>query len=229
MERFDRTITLIGNDNFRLIQNLKVAVVGLGGVGGYALESLARMGVLNLIIVDYDIVDITNINRQIIADTNTISKKKTLAFKERLLLINPSLKIEILDIKLDSSNIDKLFAYEMDYLIDACDDINVKKELIKNCLKKKIKFISSMGMGNKLDPSLIKITDIRNTLYDPLAKILRKYVKDNKIKDKIMVVSSTEKPRIKSRDKIGTVSYVASVAGLLCTSYVINDILKDRL
>ena len=221
---FDRMINLIGQDKYELIKQKTVAIIGIGGVGTYSLETIIRSGIENIIIVDYDTFDITNINRQLYATTNTIGKKKIEVAKKRALEINPKINVITIDKKLDNSNIEELFNYKIDYIIDACDDINLKKLLITNSIKIKIKLISSTGTGNKLDPTSFKITDIRKTSYDPIAKILRKYIKENNIKEKIMVVSSIEKP--KKTNKVNSISYVPSVVGIYLTSYVINDIIK---
>jgi len=226
MERFNRFVKLIDEDKFNNLQNIKVLIVGVGGVGGHALESLLRSGILNITIVDYDKIDITNINRQIISLSNNIGENKVLEAKKRALLINPNVNINALSIKLDSNNVNEIIS-DFDYVIDACDDVCAKKEIIKCCIKKRIKFISCMGMGNKFNPELIKITEIRKTSYDKLAKILRKWVIDNNINEKIMVVSSTEEV-VNLDGFIGSVSYVPSVAGILCASYVINDFLKKQ-
>jgi len=221
---FDREINLIGIDKYNLIKNTTVAVIGIGGVGGYALETLVRSGVENIIIIDFDVVDITNINRQIIATTKTIGQKKIEVAKNRMLEINPNCNITLLDLKLDDNNINQLFNNKIDYIIDACDTISVKKRLILECNRRKIKLISSMGTGNKLDPTKFSICDIRKTSYDPIAKLLRKFVIDNKINSKVMVASSTEPP--KKIEGISSISYVPSVVGIYLTSYVINDIIK---
>ena len=222
---FTREISLIGNKNFDEIQKKCVCVIGIGGVGGHAIETLVRAGIKHIIIVDYDIVDITNKNRQIIALDSAIGKKKTDVMKQRILEINKDAEVIIIDKKINNDNIDIIFNYKIDYLIDACDTVSVKKELIKQCLKRNIKFISSMGTGNKLDPSKLQICDIRKTNYDPLAKIIRKFVKDEKINNKVMVVSSNECPK-KIKGNISSISYVPAVAGILCASYVINNIIE---
>ncbi len=226
---FDREIKLIGEDSFHKIQNATVAIVGLGGVGGYTLEALVRSGVGTIVICDNDKVDITNLNRQILTNINNIGNKKVDVAKERALLINPNIKIITLDLYLDHTNMSELFSYHIDYLVDACDSINTKKSLIKECISRNIKIISCMGTGNKRHPELFKIDDIRKTSYDPLAKILRKYVKDEKIHTKIPVLYSTEAPYKKDTSKtIASISYVPGCAGLLLASYVINDILNDK-
>lgn len=223
---FEREIKLIGEDNYKKINNKTIAVIGVGGVGGYAVEALVRAGIQNIIIVDYDIVDITNLNRQIISLQENIGMKKTNVIKDRINKINPNCHVIIIDKKLDENNIISIFEYDIDYIIDACDTVKVKEQLILECSKRNIKLISSMGTGNKLNPELLQITDIAKTSYDPLAKKLRKFVKDNNIKNKVMVVSSTEVPK-KVDGVIASISFVPSVAGLLCASYVINDIINN--
>lgn len=223
---FDRFISLIGKDKFNNLKNKNILIIGIGGVGGYVLEGIVRSGILNINIIDYDKIDITNLNRQIISLNNNINEIKTNVAKERTLLINKNININTISFKLDNSNIDNIITNKYDYVIDACDDINAKKLIIKKCLDNNIKFISCMGTGNKFNPELLKITDLRKTNYDKLAKKLRKWVIDEKIKGKINVVSSTEEC-IKYNGVIGSTSYVPAVAGMLCVSYVINDILKD--
>ena len=222
----DRLEVLIGKENLNKIKNTKILVIGLGGVGGYVVESLVRSGINNIILVDFDIIDITNLNRQIIATNKSIKRKKTDAFYDRIKDINENCNIILIDKFIDNTNYKELFSYDFDYLIDCCDSISTKKLLIKECLNKKIKFITSMGMGNKMNPSKIEIIDIRKTSYDKIAKILRKWVKDENIKGKIPCVSSSEMP-IKTKDTIGSNSFVPASAGLLITSYIINDIIKN--
>lgn len=215
---------LIGNQINNIIDK-KILVIGLGGVGSYAVESLVRSGIKKIIIVDNDKVDITNLNRQLMTNTNNIGEDKVDVWYSRIKAINPN--CEVIKIKqfINNENIDLLFNEEIDYLVDACDTINTKKEIIKKCLEKKIKFISVMGMANKIDATKIKICDIRKTSYDPIAKIIRKMVKDEHLKGKVTVVYSDEIP-IKCSG-LGSTSYVPATAGLFCTNYIINDILED--
>lgn len=219
-KEFDRLISGIGIDLFNKLKNSSVAIIGLGGVGGYALESIVRSGISNIIIMDYDIIEVSNINRQIIALNSTLGNKKTLAFKERLLDINPNLNLEVIDEKFSEETKKLLFNnnIKIDYLIDAIDDIKAKKILIKYCLDNNIDFISSMGMAKRFDPTKIEITNLRKTYNDPIAKILRKEFKDFK------VVCSTEVP-IESKTLVSN-SIVPSVAGIYLASYIINKILK---
>jgi len=227
MDEFTRFISLIGKDKFTDLTSKRILIIGLGGVGGYALESLARCGIENFTIIDFDTVDITNINRQIIALKKNIGRLKTDLFCERLKEINDKINVKKYDIKVDSENIDMLFEDDPDYVIDAIDDVNAKKLIILECLKRKIKFISCLGTGNKFDPSKLEITELKKTSYDKLAKILRKWINENNIKEKIMVVSSKEQPKKITDNIIASTSFVPPVAGFLAASYVINDFLKD--
>lgn len=224
-KKFERLEKLIGKDNLLELSNKKVLVLGVGGVGGYVVESLTRSGIGTIIIVDNDYVDETNLNRQIIALKSTIGKKKVDVLEKRIKDINEDCKVIKIDEFITPDNIDILFNYDIDYLVDACDYVETKKSVIKECLKRNIKFISSMGTAKKLDPSKLQITDIRKTYNDPLARIIRKYIKDEKITKKIDVLSSTELP-IKT-EGLGSSSFVPSSAGLLIASYIIRKLIKD--
>ena len=224
--KFKRLEMLIGNDNLKELKSKSVLILGVGGVGGYVAEALARSNIGTLILVDYDIVDITNINRQIIALDSTIGKKKVDVLEERIKDINSGCKIIKIDKFIDINNLEELFKYKIDFLVDACDTASTKKETIKKCLEKNIDFISSMGTGNKLDPSKLEITDIRKTVNDPLARILRKFIKDEKINKKVMVLSSKELP-IKTGERTpGSTAFVPSSAGLLIASYIVRHFIK---
>lgn len=225
MNMFERVEKFIGRDNLVKIQSKTVAVVGLGGVGGYAIEALVRSGIQRLILVDYDRVDISNLNRQIIANQATINCYKTDAIEKRVLDINPVCEVIKLNLKLDVDTIDRLFCYSFDYLIDACDTIVVKEALIRRCLEKEITIISSMGTGNKIDPTKLEIADIRKTSYDPIAKRIRKYLQDNHIYGKVPVVYSKEQ-NSKFTGSIPSMIFVPATSGLLCANYVIKDIIK---
>ena len=223
---FDRLEKLIGKENIELLHSKTVLVIGLGGVGGMAVETLIRNGIENIILVDNDIVDITNKNRQIIATDLTINKLKTDAFEERIKKINKNVNIIKINYFITKNNVDSLFEYKFDYLIDACDTISTKILLIEKCLEKNIKFISSMGTGNKFDISKLKIIDIKKTSYDPIAKVIRKKLKDDKIKGKVMVVSSDEMP-IKTNNRTPySYSVVPNTAGIMIADYIIKDIIN---
>ena len=224
---FSRLELLIG-DKINEIKTKKVLIIGLGGVGSYAVEGLTRSGIENFIIVDYDKIDISNLNRQLMTNQSNIGEFKTDEIEKRILSINPNCKIEKYTKKIDMDNINELFSSNIDYVIDACDTLSVKLELIRICKKKDIKLISSMGTGNKMDPSRLKITDIRKTSYDPLAKKIRKMVKDERIKGKVMVVCSDEEGFTKVEKTIPSNSFVPATAGLLLASFIIRDIVGDN-
>lgn len=208
------------------LKNKKVLVLGCGGVGGYAVEALVRSGIGTIIIVDFDIIDDTNINRQIIALESTIGMKKVDVLESRILDINKNCNVIKIDQFIDCDNLEKLFSTPIDYFIDACDTISTKKSVVKECLKRKIPFISCMGTGNRFDPSKLKIMDIRETMNDPIARIMRKFIKDEKIKDKIVVLSSKEIP-VKTGDRMpGSTAFVPSSAGLLIASYVVKRFIE---
>lgn len=221
--KFSRLEKIIGSDKVNDLSNKSVLVLGVGGVGGYVVESLARSNIGTLIIVDYDKVEESNINRQIIALNSTIGKSKVDVLEERIKDINSGCKVIKIDKFIDNNNFNELFDNNIDYFVDACDTVLVKKLVIKECLKRNIPFISSMGTGNKLDPSKLEIIDIRKTVNDPLARLLRKFVKDEKINKKVMVLSSKELP-IKTGERTpGSSAFVPSSAGLLIASYIVRS------
>lgn len=222
---FERLITLIGEDNVNKLKKANVLIVGLGGVGGYALETLVRSCIYNLTIVDGDIVELSNLNRQIISKRDVIGKPKALVAQARTLEINSDVNLKVINQFISDDNFSLLNIDSFDYVIDACDDLNLKMLLIKNA--DKYKLISSMGTANKMDMTRFKITTIDKTSYDPLAKIIRKKIKEEKIRTKFKVVSSDEKV-MKNGTKLGTIAYMPAVSGLLCASYVINDIINKR-
>lgn len=226
---FQRTEKLIGKENIHILKNSTVAVIGLGGVGSYAVEALARAGVGHLIIVDPDLVEATNINRQLPALTSTIGEYKAEVIEKRLFDINPNIKITPYSISLNESNQSKILRGKIDYVVDAIDSITDKIQLIKYCVTHQIPIISAMGAANRLDPTLLKIDDIKNTTICPLAKKVRRELKSYGIEEGVMVVYSTEKPVITSYSegsRLGSISFVPSVAGLLLASVVIRSLVK---
>ena len=226
---FDKLNKLISEKHFKIVQNTHVLLVGIGGVGGYAFEALVRSGIGKITIIDHDVIDITNLNRQIITNNNNIGNKKIEEAKKRALEINPECEIVNHDLFLDESNIDEIFKDKFDYIIDACDTITTKVLLVKKAQELNIKLISCMGTGNRLDPSKVMITKLNKTYNDPLAKVMRKLLKDNNLKTNINVVWSSELP-IKTGDrKPSSIILVPSVAGIYAASYIINDILKTDL
>lgn len=222
---FAREELIIG-DKINILKNKTVLILGLGGVGGYTVESLVRCGIGHVILIDYDIIDITNINRQIIALHSNIGKKKVDCFKKRILDINPECIVDTYDLFYDIDTKDSIFNCHIDYIIDCCDSLESKKILIEESFKRNIPIISSMGTGNKLHPEMFKIDKLSKTSYDPLARKLRSLLKDNKELLNVMVLYSEEKP-CEYKGKIGSISFVPSVAGLLITSYIVNTFLKE--
>lgn len=222
---FDRLIPLIGRENLDLLKTKKVLIIGIGGVGGYVAESLVRSGIEQFILVDGDSIEMTNLNRQIIALNQNMGESKVQLMKKRILDINKKCIVDTYHLYLDDINKDKIFNDSIDFIIDACDSVNTKKLLIKEALKRKINLISCMGTANKLDPTKLEITEIRKTINDPLARIIRKFIREEKITKKIMVLSSKEVP-LKNKNILGSNIFVPAVAGLLIGSYVINQLIK---
>ena len=224
--RFERLKKVVGIDSLEILDTKSVLVLGCGGVGGYVVEALARSGIGEMILVDYDVVDETNINRQIIALDSTIGELKIDLLEERIKDINSNCNVIKIGKFINQDNYLELFNNKIDYFVDCCDTVIVKKLVMKECLEKDIPFIGSMGTGNKLDPSKLEITDIRKTVNDPLARILRKFVKDEKINKKVMVLSSSELP-VKTGDRTpGSTAFVPASAGLLIASYIVREFIK---
>lgn len=223
---FDRLEKLFGEENISKLHNKTVAIIGLGGVGGYALETLIRNGIENIIIVDNDTIDITNKNRQIIATDHAIGKYKVDAFESRINDINKNANIIKLNMFLNEENKKELFKYNIDYLVDACDTVSTKIMLIRECLNKNIKFISSMGTGNKFNPKLLEIIELKKTSYDKLAKVIRHELNKLNINEKVIVLSSTEEP-VKTKNRTPySYSVVPNIAGILIADYIIKDIIN---
>lgn len=221
-----RTELLIGKQNIEKLKNSTVALLGCGGVGSYVAEALVRSGIGNLIIMDPDSISITNLNRQIMTDTTVIGQLKVDVLKNRLCKINPQLNITVLPIFYQESSSTQLFHFNCDYIIDAIDSVPSKLHLIEECYKRNIPIISSMGTGNKIDPSRLEITDIFKTSVCPLAKLIRKELRIRGISH-LKVVYSKELPIKKhnSTTTIASISFVPSVAGLLIASEVVKDII----
>lgn len=218
----NRLEILIGHDDIQTLTKKSVFILGIGGVGGYVCEALARSGVGRLVLVDSDIIDVTNINRQIIALHSTVGRKKVEVMKERISDINPDCEVEAYDMFLDNdlSILDKV---DVDFVVDCCDTISTKKNIISYCTSKNISFLTCLGTAKKFNPSLLEITDLSKTYNDPLARILRKYVKDSRITSKIPVCFSSELPV--DVKELGSTAFVPSSAGLLIASYVIRNLL----
>ena len=223
---YHRTELVLGKQVIKKIKESKVCICGIGGVGSYVLEALARTGIGEITVIDKDDVDITNVNRQIIATVDNVGKSKVDEAVKRINSINPTIHINGIKEYIDESNIDKLITKDLDYVIDAIDSVDSKIAIIKRCKEIGVKVISCMGTANKIDPLKLTVTDIAKTEMCPLAKVVRKKLKEMNI-TKVKVVYSTE-PAIKNNEGVlGSVSYVPSVAGLLIASEVIKDISKE--
>ena len=239
LNKFSRTEMLIGKEAIDKLKKSKVAIFGIGGVGSYVVEALARAGVGYFILVDKDEVSETNINRQIIATTKTIGMNKVDVAKERILEINPDANVETYKEFYSKENSDKILNKDLSYIVDAIDTVTAKITLIEESKKNNIPIISCMGTGNKLNPSKFEITDISKTSICPLAKVIRKELSKRNIKN-VKVLYSKEEPikakteieEIKGKTKdreiaaIGSISFVPSVAGLMIAGEVIKDLIK---
>ena len=219
-----RLESLVGHDNILKIKNLKVLVLGLGGVGGYTVESLVRSGVENITLVDGDTIKPSNINRQIVVTSRNMNKYKTKEWKKRIKKINRNAIVNIINTHITEENMEVLFSDNYDYIIDCCDTSRVKIKLIKECFSRNIKIISSMGMANKMDASKIMISTLDKTDTDPLAKKLRSEIRNKDIMRNVTVVYSNETPI--NNNMLGSTAYVPAVAGLYITNVIINDIIN---
>lgn len=222
-DRFSRTVRVIGNEKMDLIKKSSVIVFGLGGVGGAAAEALARAGVGTMGIVDKDVVDITNINRQIIATDNTVGMKKTDAAEERLKTINPDLVIHKYNLFYMPETANEIDLKKYDFIVDCIDNVTAKLELAVRADEAGVPIISSMGTGNKLHPEMLKIADIGKTSVCPLARVMRRELRKRGI-NKLTVVYSEEEPVKTDSSVPGSMSFTPPVAGYLISSYVIRCI-----
>lgn len=246
LNQFSRTELAFGSEGMEVMKNSTVAVLGIGGVGGIAVEALARTGIGRIILIDKDTVDITNINRQIHALTTTVGQKKADLMVDRVKLINPECEAIALNMFYTEETYEELFKYDLDYVIDASDTIIYKIHLIKQCLERNIPVISSMGAANKMDPSQFQVADISQTKMDPIARIVRTKLRQEGIKKGVKVVFSTEKPmkpRQDITDKIvpenapeirkakqppASNAFVPPVAGLIMVSVTVRELLEKN-
>ncbi|ATH59923.1 MULTISPECIES: tRNA threonylcarbamoyladenosine dehydratase [Staphylococcus] len=243
--QFSRNELAYGQEGLDLLKQKTVVVLGVGGVGSFAAEALARTNIGHIILIDKDDVDITNVNRQLHALTSTIGQSKVTLMEERIKLINPDCKVTSLHMFYTEETYEALFNnYNIDYFIDASDTLIYKVHLMKECLDRGISVISSMGAANKTDPTRFQIADISKTYMDPMAKLIRRKLKKLGVYKGVPVVFSDESPIVIREDVKETVgdanaptrkaqmppssnAFVPSAVGLICASYVINDILKD--
>lgn len=234
----ERTELLLGNTQIQRLQQATVMIVGIGGVGSYCAEALARSGIGRLVLVDHDTVSISNLNRQIHATYETIGKLKTDVMKERILSYRKDCEVLTYPLFYQAEANSELFQTPIDFVVDAIDTVSAKLELISYCLEHKLPFISSMGMANRMDPTAIQITELMKTSYDPLAKVMRSQVRKKRLKGKIPVVYSSEQPvkQNKTVDPDGETRkmrippasspFVPTAAGLACASYAVKTILS---
>lgn len=247
--QFSRTELLFGREAMDKLQNSRVAVFGIGGVGGYVCEALVRSGVYHFDLIDDDQVCLTNLNRQIIATRKTVGQYKVDVMRERILEINPDADVSVHKCFFLPENADDFPFEEYDYVVDAVDTVTAKIELVMKAQEKGVPIISSMGAGNKLDPSAFKVADIYKTRVDPLARVMRREMKKRGVK-KLKVVYSEEDPKrpiedmavscrnhcicppgaqhkcTERRDIPGSTAFVPSVAGLIIAGEVIKDLTK---
>ncbi len=221
---FSRTTLLIGDDNLKKLEQSHIAVFGVGGVGGYVAEMLVRAGVGEITIVDFDKVDVTNINRQIIALHSTVGQYKVDVMKSRLLDINPNLKITTICDKYTPLNREIFFARHYDYVVDAIDIVTSKVDLIKYCHDHDIRVVSAMGAGNRYCVPDFKVVDIFKTYNDGLCKIVRKKLRELGIEHHTVVF--TDNLQSSSGDVVGSISYYPAMCGCVLSGYVINQLLN---
>ena len=218
---FARSIGLLGEDNFNKLQDKVIAVFGLGGVGGTALEALARTGFQHFIIIDFDKVDASNLNRQILYTSKDIGRDKVEAARERLLAINPDVDVKVFKGKAQEFD----FNQKLDFVVDAIDDVEGKLYILQKCKENNIQTIMSLGMANRFNPEQVRVMKLNQTSNDPLAKKIRYLVKHNEIDIKdVMVVISEELPQ-KNQEKLYSTMMVPSSAGLTIAKYILNRII----
>lgn len=223
----ERSALLLGNEALEILKNKTVLVVGIGGVGSFCVEALARTGIGHLILVDKDKVESSNINRQLLATTETIDKVKVIVMKKRIQTLNPECKVDTYDCFYDCSMDEKIFSQKIDFVIDCIDSIKSKQDLAMACIQRDIPFLSSMGTARRLDPSKLEIMELEKTSYDPIAKRMRNWKRKNKIRNKIWVVCSTEPPRpVEAGKPLPSMIFVPASAGLLLASECVKKLIN---
>lgn len=223
----ERSALLLGNEALEILKNKTVLVVGIGGVGSFCVEALARTGIGHLILVDKDKVEFSNINRQLLATTETIDQVKVIVMKKRIQTLNPECKVDMYDCFYDCSMDEKIFSQKIDFVIDCIDSIKSKQDLAMACIQRDIPFLSSMGTARRLDPSKLEIMELEKTSYDPIAKRMRNWKRKNKIRNKIWVVCSTEPPRpVEAGKPLPSMIFVPASAGLLLASECVKKLIN---
>ena len=223
----ERSALLLGNEALEILKNKTVLVVGIGGVGSFCVEALARTGIGHLILVDKDKVESSNINRQLLATTETIDQVKVIVMKKRIQTLNPECKVDMYDCFYDCSMDEKIFSQRIDFVIDCIDSIISKQDLAMACIQRDITFLSSMGTARRLDPSKLEIMELEKTSYDPIAKRMRNWKRKNKIRNKIWVVCSTEPPRpVEAGKPLPSMIFVPASAGLLLASECVKKLIN---
>lgn len=218
-----RTQIVIGSENVEKLKNSNIAILGVGGVGGYVAEMIARLGVENITIVDFDKISVSNLNRQIIALNSTIGKYKVEVLKSRILDINPKCNVVEVNSKISSQNVDKILNNNFDYVVDCIDDIPAKIAVVKYCKENKLKIVSSMGTGNRYKMPQFEVSDISKTSYDKLAKKLRKLLKDEGITSLDVIYTKEE---IEKTEALGSVVYYPLMCAGTIVSFVVNKIIE---
>lgn len=223
----ERSALLLGNEALEILKNKTVLVVGIGGVGSFCVEALARTGIGHLILVDKDKVESSNINRQLLATTETIDQVKVIVMKKRIQTLNPECKVDTYDCFYDCSMDEKIFSQKIDFVIDCIDSIKSKQDLAMACIQRDIPFLSSMGTARRLDLSKLEIMELEKTSYDPIAKRMRNWKRKNKIRNKIWVVCSTEPPRpVEAGKPLPSMIFVPASAGLLLASECVEKLIN---
>ena len=223
----ERSALLLGNEALEILKNKTVLVVGIGGVGSFCVEALARTGIGHLILVDKDKVESSNINRQLLATTETIDQVKVIVMKKRIQTLNPECKVDTYDCFYDCSMDEKIFSQKIDFVIDCIDSIKSKQDLAMACIQRDIPFLSSMGTARRLDPSKLEIMELEKTSYDPIAKRMRNWKRKNKIRNKIWVVCSTEPPRpVEAGKPLPSMIFVPASSGLLLASECVKKLIN---
>ncbi|MCT4612931.1 MAG: tRNA threonylcarbamoyladenosine dehydratase [Clostridia bacterium] len=224
MNIFQRTEMIIGEEKLNILKNSKVVIFGIGGVGGFVVEGLVRAGIGKFVLVDNDTIDETNLNRQIHATNNTIGKNKVDVMKERILSINKDADVEVKKVFFLQDS-EEIITDDVDYVVDSLDTVTAKIEIVMRAQNKKVPLITSLGTGNKMNPTMFEISDIYKTEMCPLAKVMRKELKNRGIR-KLKVLYSKEKPVKTGSSTPGSISFVPSVAGLIIASEVVKDLIK---